>query len=81
VLRAAILPLKSQEVKMEKIVLACQIVVALGLLNVWLLRANKPTSWRGGEAKNMLEEFRTYTDFRPGLCGWSASQGFRLRSR
>jgi uncharacterized membrane protein YphA (DoxX/SURF4 family) len=64
-LRAAILPLKSQEVKMEKIVLACQIVVALGLLNVWLLRASKPTSWRGGEAKNMLEEFRTY-----GLPTW-----------
>ncbi|HEY5764475.1 MAG TPA: hypothetical protein VIS30_00470 [Candidatus Deferrimicrobiaceae bacterium] len=42
---------------MESIVLASRIVIALGLLNVWLLRAGKPTDWRGGDARNMKEEF------------------------
>jgi hypothetical protein len=28
----------------------CQIIVAFGLLNVWLLRLNKPTADRGGKA-------------------------------
>lgn len=50
---------------MEKIVLAFQLAVALGLLNVWLLRPGKATPWRGGEAKNMREEFRAY-----GLPEW-----------
>ena len=50
---------------MESIVLASRIVIALGLLNVWLLRAGKPTDWRGGDARNMKEEFAAY-----GLPGW-----------
>ena len=50
---------------MEWLPLASQIVVALGLLNVWLLRARKPTAYRGGEAKNMQEEFAAY-----GLPRW-----------
>ncbi len=47
-------------------VLVIQIVVALGILNVWLLRFGKSTGWRGGEAKNMKEEFAIY-----GLPEWS----------
>ncbi len=45
---------------MEWIVIACQLAIALGLLNVWLLRTGKPTPWRGGDAKNMREEFAVY---------------------
>lgn len=37
-----------------------QIVLALGLLNVWLLRTGKATAYRGGAAKNLKEEFATY---------------------
>ncbi len=37
-----------------------QIVVALGLLNVWLLRARSATSYRGGDAKSLKEEFSAY---------------------
>lgn len=37
-----------------------QIILALGLLNVWLLRPNKATGYRGGTAKNLKEEFATY---------------------
>ena len=43
-----------------------QVVVAVGLLNVWLLRFSKPTSYRGGSAKNLKEEFAAY-----GLPSWS----------
>jgi len=49
----------------KSLALACQIVIALGLLNVWLLRAGKPSSWRGGSARNMKEEFEVY-----GLPSW-----------
>ena len=37
-----------------------QVIVALGLLNVWLARAGKPTRFRGGDAKSMHEEFAAY---------------------
>lgn len=45
---------------MEWLVYACQLVIALGLLNVWLLRTGKSTAWRGGDASNMREEFAAY---------------------
>lgn len=37
-----------------------QLIVALGIYNVWLLRFSKATSWRGGNATNMKEEFKAY---------------------
>lgn len=37
-----------------------QLVVGLGLLNVWLLRARSATDYRGGEATTLREEFRAY---------------------
>lgn len=51
---------------MEILVQICQIVVGCGLLNVWLLRFNKATAYRGGKASSMLEEFAAY-----GLPAWS----------
>ena len=51
---------------METLVQICQIIVGCGLLNVWLLRFNKSTTYRGGTAANMLEEFAAY-----GLPAWS----------
>ncbi|MGZ8476665.1 MAG: DoxX family protein [Candidatus Binatia bacterium] len=50
---------------MNSVVIASQLVIALGLLNVWLLRTGKPSAWRGGEARNMREEFAFY-----GLPQW-----------
>ena len=50
---------------MEWLGIANQLVIALGLLNVWLLRVGKPTAWRGGGASNMREEFAVY-----GLPPW-----------
>lgn len=40
--------------------LIAQIVVAVTILNVWLIRFNKSTPWRGGKASNMKEEFENY---------------------
>jgi uncharacterized membrane protein YphA (DoxX/SURF4 family) len=43
-----------------------QVIVALGLLNVWLVRARSSTAYRGGAAQSLKEEFATY-----GLPEWS----------
>jgi uncharacterized membrane protein YphA (DoxX/SURF4 family) len=51
---------------MEILVQICQIIVGCGLLNVWLLRFNKATAYRGATATSMQEEFAAY-----GLPAWS----------
>lgn len=43
-----------------------QIVVGLGLLNVWLVRRRSATSYRGGAAETLQGEFAAY-----GLPGFS----------
>jgi hypothetical protein len=43
-----------------------QVVVALGLLNVWLVRARSSTAFRGGSSQSLREEFAAY-----GLPDWS----------
>jgi hypothetical protein len=43
-----------------------QVVMALALVNVWLIRPNKETPFRGGLAKNLKGEFVEY-----GLPAWS----------
>ena len=45
---------------------ALEIIVGLGILNVWLLRSGRATAYRGGNAKTMREEFAAY-----GLPAWS----------
>lgn len=42
-----------------------QVLIALGIFNVWLVRSNKQTKYRGGNASNMKEEFEVY-----GLPEW-----------
>ena len=37
-----------------------QVIVGLGLLNVWLLRRQSSTAYRGGDAKNLKDEFAAY---------------------
>lgn len=45
---------------MDQLKVICQLIIALGIINVWVLRFGKKTSWRGGTAKNMREEFEAY---------------------
>ena len=45
---------------------ALQIIVALGLLNVWLVRSRAATAYRGGSAQSLKDEFVTY-----GLPDWT----------
>lgn len=47
------------------LLLAAQWIIGLGILNVWLVRAPRPTAYRGGNAQNMKEEFSVY-----GLPAW-----------
>ena len=51
---------------MRTVVLVSQIVAALGIFNVWFVRFGKATSYRGGSARSLTEEFQVY-----GLPGWS----------
>jgi hypothetical protein len=50
---------------MDYLLVALKLVVALGILNVWLLRFNKATPYRGRDAKNLRDEFAAY-----GLPFW-----------
>lgn len=50
---------------MSYIIIALQLIVGLGILNVWLLRSGKVTPFRGGNAKTLREEFAAY-----GLPFW-----------
>lgn len=44
----------------DSLLVVLQVVVALGLLNVWLLRNQKSTDYRGKDSKNLKEEFKAY---------------------
>ena len=50
---------------MNIVISLLQIAAAVGLLNVWLLRFQHSTAYRGGNARSMREEFAVY-----GLPGW-----------
>ena len=50
---------------MDYLRIILQVVVGVGILNVWLIRANLSTGYRGGNAANLREEFATY-----GLPVW-----------
>jgi uncharacterized membrane protein YphA (DoxX/SURF4 family) len=45
--------------------LVLQVIVGLGLLNVWLIRSRSATSYRGGDSRSLKEEFAAY-----GLPEW-----------
>ena len=51
---------------MDTISLIFQIIIPLGIFNVWLLRIGKVTSYRGGDAQSLKEEFAVY-----GLPDWA----------
>lgn len=44
----------------ENLPLILQLIISVGLINVWLFRFNKLTEYRGGGANNMKEEFQAY---------------------
>jgi hypothetical protein len=45
---------------MDYLLIALKLTVALGILNVWLLRSSKATAYRGKDAKTLREEFAVY---------------------
>lgn len=51
---------------MHTFLIVLQALVAVGLLNVWLVRSSRSTPYRGGTAKSMREEFAAY-----GLPDWT----------
>lgn len=53
---------------MQNIPHILQVIVALGILNVWVLRYGKATPYRGGNAKTLREEFASYGLPFPVMC-------------
>ena len=51
---------------MPELLPALQVLLALGIVNVWIFRFGKASAWRGGTASNMKEEFAAY-----GLPAWA----------
>lgn len=51
---------------MDLITKFLQLLVAFGLLNVWLIRSNQKTAYRGSNASSLKSEFAVY-----GLPLWS----------
>lgn len=49
---------------MELISSIVQIILALGIFNVWFIRAGRPSNYRGRSASNLRDEFTSY-----GLSG------------
>jgi len=45
---------------MGYLLIALKLTVALGILNVWLLRSGKATAYRGKDAKTLCQEFAVY---------------------
>lgn len=45
---------------MDTVILISQLLIALGIFNVWLIRFNKWTPFRPGTARNMKSEFSAY---------------------
>ena len=52
---------------MNYVLIALKVIVGISILNVWLLQQNKPTRWRGGEAKTIVDEFKVY-GFSKSFC-------------
>jgi len=50
----------NKKLTMYYFVIALKLIVGLSLLNVWLLKSNKPSIWRPGNAQNIFEEFEVY---------------------
>tara|TARA_B100000401_G_C52485676_1_gene567898 strand:- start:188 stop:559 length:372 start_codon:yes stop_codon:yes gene_type:complete len=45
---------------LTKISKVLSVIVGLTVINVWLFRSEKSTSYRGGNASNLMEEFEVY---------------------
>lgn len=45
---------------MDYLIIAIKILIFVSIINVWFIRFNKSTSWRGGEASSMKGEFKNY---------------------
>ena len=45
---------------MDYLIIAVKIFIFFSIVNVWFFKFGKPTSWRGGQASSMKEEFKAY---------------------
>ena len=50
---------------MNTLHIVLQVIIGLGILNVWFLRSGRKTSYRGRDASSLQDEFKAY-----GLPAW-----------
>jgi len=60
-----------------------QAIVGLAIINVWILRKDKPSQWRARNARTLQEEFATYglsssTLYAVGFCKLALAMAFIL---
>ena len=55
-----LLVLKENKSEMKKISTVLIFIISGTILNVWLFRLHKPTSFRGNDASTLMEEFLVY---------------------
>ena len=48
-------------------IVVLKLIIALSLLNVWVVRFDKESPFRGADSNSMIEEFK-FTDFLKYLC-------------
>lgn len=51
---------------MQTLLIVLQVIVGLGILNVWFVRRDRQTPFRGGHTTSISEEFKYY-----GMPSWS----------
>jgi hypothetical protein len=51
-------PTTARGIDMGTAVLVGQVLAALGIFNVWIIRFGKATNWRGGDDKSLKDEFQ-----------------------
>jgi hypothetical protein len=44
----------------DYVIIVLKVIIGISMLNVWLIQSKKPTKWRGGNAENIMEEFKVY---------------------
>lgn len=50
---------------MNTVTILLQVIIAVGIFNVWIVRYGRATPWRPDGARNMQEELARY-----GISGW-----------
>lgn len=52
---------------MGYVIIILKLIIGFSILNVWLIQPQKATKYRGGDSKNIIDEFKAY-GFSKSFC-------------